>query len=695
MEEGSKMKPPKDTKRLRTVDRRAFSKMSLAALGGSLVASGCGKQNQAIQFSGSTFFTSYGETTAAEKTPQIQYIRGKIPEFEIPPYRGVQYEDTVPDTLDIAERAKLGINLLTSITDPNADYEVYWLVDFSRNPPVMIHDFNDWVMNGEGLMEALPLLRHATGSSLNDQVDPVWMKSLLQSIGPDGLIYLPLKGRPWSRISAPLNYVEPVWAPDGKKLSIGDSSITQIASPFTCQRMIGTMTLYYLRDQNPMWKSSIEQMIQHLSTFAVAREDYAYLPAGSVEPNSRYGSGEMPSGFMAEETSARLIQGLARYHRLSGYEPARELAGKLTRYVRYHARYYEADGPPLIGSDERTWWSRSYDIANVRQGGHGHAHGIGLVSILEYAAAVDDRETLAFVKSSYEWLKANGSSRVGFFPEVFAPKYDRCEADTIADMVAMALKLTIAGAGDHWGDADRWVRNHFSASQLTDPTWVHELGERSPRKAVAPNETSDRVAERNVGAFAGWSTGNDWVVATPNHPYSIQHCCSGNSGRTLYYVWQHILEFKEGSLYVNLLLNRASRWCDLHSYVPFEGKIVLKTKENCGRAFVRMPEWVTSGSRQVSCEINGHKLTATWSGRYIDVGNAKPGDKITLRFPLPESQVKETIGNVDYTLQIRGNTAISIDPRGRNGPLYERAYYRKPVTWKKVDRFVPEKTIMW
>ena len=94
--------------------------------------------------------------------------------------------------------------------------------------------------------------------------------------------------------------------------------------------------------------------------------------------------------------------------------------------------------------------SRVYDIANVRQGGHGHAHGIGLVSVLGYSAAVNDRDSLAFVKSAYEWVKENGSSQVGFFPEVFVPKYDRCETDPIADMIAMALKLTIAGAGDYW-----------------------------------------------------------------------------------------------------------------------------------------------------------------------------------------------------------------------------------------------------
>jgi Beta-L-arabinofuranosidase, GH127 len=681
--------------RVYAFDRRNFIKGSLGALIGSSLAEAFGQQ-QNSQSTDQDFFHSYGQVRPNDNHTKyvVEYIRANAPDFSIPPYRGAQYSDSVPDTLDIAERAKLGIHVLTSITDPRADDEIYWLVDFSRNPPVMLHDFNDWVTNCEGLMEALPLLRQATGSSLNDHVDRVWMTSLLRSIGPDGLIYLPMKGRPWSRINAAVTYLEPVWATSGRKLSIGDASIAQIATPVTCQRMISTMTVYYLRDGNAMWKSAIEQMIQRLSAFAVMQDDYAYMPAGSVEPNVSYYPGIMPVGFMAEETSARLIQGLAQYYRVSGYEPARDLAAKLTRYIRYHAQYYETDGPPLVGPDERVWF-KAYNIANVRNGGHGHAHCVGLVSILEYAATVNDRDTLAFVRSAYEWCRANGSSQTGFFPEIFVPGYDRCEADTIADMIAMALKLSLAGAGDYWDDADRWARNHFSESQLIDPKWVHRLAERSPAKPVAPNETSDGVAERNVGAFAGWSTGNDWVVWSKSHTYSIQHCCSGNSCRTLYYLWQHILNFQDGSLRVNLLLNRASPWCDVYSYIPYEGRVDLKIKSSCEQTLIRIPEWVASGSKEVTCQVNGRPRPLQWQQRHVVLERTRPGDTITIKFPIQEYTRHETIGGVAYTLQIRGNTVISIDPPGQNGPLYERAYYRDAVRWRKVDRFVPEQAITW
>ena len=91
----------------------------------------------------------------------IQYIRPEIPRVDIPSYGGQHYEDTVPDTLDIAEMAELAINVLTRATDPDADYELYWHAGFRRNPPFMFHDWND--LNQIKFMEALPLPEDCDG----------------------------------------------------------------------------------------------------------------------------------------------------------------------------------------------------------------------------------------------------------------------------------------------------------------------------------------------------------------------------------------------------------------------------------------------------------------------------------------------------------------------------------------------------
>ena len=59
---------------------------------------------------------------------KIGYLRTEIPKFAIPPYKGERYEDTVPATYDIAERAMWAIQGFTgpASVDAGLDYEIYF-----------------------------------------------------------------------------------------------------------------------------------------------------------------------------------------------------------------------------------------------------------------------------------------------------------------------------------------------------------------------------------------------------------------------------------------------------------------------------------------------------------------------------------------------------------------------------------------
>src|SRR5205807_3198724 len=150
---------------------------------------------------------------------------------------------------------------------------------------------------------------------------------------PDGLLYIPVNGRPWARVNIFMKD-QKAFLPDGSSVPLEDPSVTQIASAYTCQRVISAMTIYYLRDQNPMWKAAIQKMIQRLSQLAVYRDDYAYYPDGMLQPNGIYGSYTvMPTGVESIEWggNGRLIQSLAQFYLATGYEPAMQLAAKLTK----------------------------------------------------------------------------------------------------------------------------------------------------------------------------------------------------------------------------------------------------------------------------------------------------------------------------------------------------------------------------
>ena len=90
--------------------------------------------------------------------------------------------------------------------------------------------------------------------------------------------------------------------------------------------------------------------------------------------------------------------------------------------------------------------------------------------------------------------------------------------------------------------------------------------------------------------------------------------------------------------------------------------------------------------------ISGQARTPSWSGRYAQLGTVKRGDVVTLTWPIAECTMKENLWATNYTLIVKGNTVVLIDPPGKYYPFYQRDHYREDqVRWVKRERFVPSK----
>ena len=206
---------------------------------------------------------------------------------------------------------------------------------------------------------------------------------------------------------------------------------------------------------------------------------------------------------------------------------------------------------------------------------HFQHHMVPLLGVLDYALASGDRDLAAFARMSFEWAKTKGEPTVGYFPEnIDSQWFEGSETCQLAGMIGLALKLSAAGLGDYWDDADRWIRNQFAENQLQRADWVYRIhaGDRVYPHTIypesqtdGPHSTTDRVPERNIGAFASWPSANDFYVGRGR---GIMHCCTGNGTRALYYVWEHMLTYADGELSVNLLMNRPSRWADVPESYP-------------------------------------------------------------------------------------------------------------------------------
>ena len=424
--------------------------------------------------------------------------------------------------------------------------------------------------------------------------------------------------------------------------------------------------------------------IDRLSELAVYQGDYCYFPAFYFEPNARYDHKDpravMPQGLQGGEISGRLGEGLARFYRATGYEPARELAIKLTRYMRFHDGYYASDGEFLAQK-------------------HFHGGTIYLLNMLEVATATGDRELLDFVRRSFEWAKspkAGGSALTGFMPE-FAKPYRTSEGCAVADMLSLAIKLSACGAGDYYEDAERWARNHFAEMQLT-PSKADQLvhvGQTLPKKKLLSNETGDRVAERNVGAFSGWCLGNEWCGPDEGLADNlIMHCCTGND-RAVYYLYDHIVDCKDGQLRIHMLLNRAAAWADIYSSIPYEGRVDIRMKKSCaGRSGSRAG--MDRGGERPDCRSRGRSpaklrlgrpLSGSWPGR----GRAEDRRPISHRHENGQRQAGSDGLHVDHQREHGGRHRSA----RQNCPLYQRRLPKRPAPSRQVTRFVADQRIDW
>ena len=322
---------------------------------------------------------------------------------------------------------------------------------------------------------------------------------------------------------------------------------------------------------------------------------------------------------------------------------------------------------------------------------------------------------LSWCQRAYEYGRSIGDPMIGFFagipraePSDFNPNVKENGMDSgrmetepcsIADMILIALKLSRAGVGDYYEDVEYYLRNLLIEQQITDldflTSFPKEISDRINKglHSTAPDPrqiSTDHAAERAVGSFVN-SRPNQWYleVAGP----IAGGCCLGNSSRAIYYAWDSILRSEGKTLRVNLLLNRASSWADLNSYLPYEGRVTLKMKR-AQTVLVRIPSW--TDRKPVSCLVNGKRREYTWEGSYIRVGAVESADEVVVTFPVAEKTLQREIKSHKYTVTFRGFTVIDLLPKPDVTPLFERAYYRCADTpMKQVTRFVPEQQVIW
>src|SRR5262249_44447805 len=128
--------------------------------------------------------------------------------------------------------------------------------------------------------------------------------------------------------------------------------------------------------------------------------------------------------------------------------------------------------------------------------------------------------------------------------------------------------------------------------------------------------------------------------------------------------------------------------------IPFTGQVDVLVKQDLKELRLRLPEWVKPDAAK--CKVDGKPRGLTFSGRYAVIGPAAKGETVSLLFPISGRTERVHLQGKDYTVTLRGNTVVHVDPPGHFFPLYERDYFRlgRPM-FKKVERFVPDNELKW
>jgi len=285
-------------------------------------------------------------------------------------------------------------------------------------------------------------------------------------------------------------------------------------------------------------------------------------------------------------------------------------------------------------------------------------------------------------RRAYEFTLTQGIARLGWI-NTHPVRYNQCEGCALGDLVALGIRLTDAGVGDYWDDVDSVVRNHLVEQQLVRADLLEQVRQGAPDSEP-----------RSLGRFAGLS-----LPSGIPEPTSLG-CCAGNGTQGLYYAWEGIVREQGDTAQVNLLLNRAARLLDVDSYLPYEGRVVLRNKA-ARRISVRIPFWVSR--RDVRVRVGGAERPLEWVGNYLVLDCLRPGQEAVVSFPVRESTASYTVNaNTSeekvYSCTFRGSTLVDISPRDTSPttyPLYLREHLRADrAPMKTVERFVPSRLIV-
>ncbi|MGE0526872.1 MAG: hypothetical protein AB7P49_07415 [Bdellovibrionales bacterium] len=590
---------------------------------------------------------------------------------------GTVYSDSVPDTLDLAERASWFIQGAVQTVTPSLHYAPAGMVlteymkdiydcteggQFPLNLPCLFRSPQNW---GK-VMQALSFAREMSPYDRDDLFYSLTSQHRMMTNMLDYDVSLDLLNKAMGSIVI-----------GGTGCGFGcitSSSVAMQALATERSRTKASGLEHAVNEFVRMHKNSL------LSTVDSAGKSYKYFafPAPTLESYQGY-LGDSWRPFV----NGKALRVLSDWYTQTGNSEALEIANALSEYIRN----FEAS----------VMW-RSPDARFVDAYGYvyGHIHSwlqatLGLVAHAEALRKASPDSSLAkseleLALKVYNFVKAQTrAGKIGNFGE----------AGSTGDMVLLAIKLTEQGMGYFYEDAEAWTRNALAEMQI-------DAGAASYISNYSRSHYEHSFVGAKVkGMFFGDGT---HVLSIPKEFAGGTSDYSPNAFAGMHEVWKKTVTYKGNFAQINFLLNRASTYLDVKSDLPYRGQIRIQTKASLGPITdfgLRIPDWADKDKVTVSAvDPQGREYSLpAWQWNwipytyYIQVNNLASNWTFIVRFPIKVysetiyelrsmSQIwyegswatSQSVENLQsYVGQFRGNTLVGVDRRPAGGiPRYQR-----------------------
>ena len=567
----------------------------------------------------------------------------------------------VPVDIDLRRMAAWAMNYLIQTPRKELNYEPVFQCTPTACPPAPVgHDVvaicdTDARMDWEWYY-----MREVSGSQLGKDVEAAFHKRMLGFVAPDGRVLAP-----------PGAYNE---AKTGAIYTKNDYVIHN----WGATKILKSLCLDYERTKNPESKELAQKVMLALEKLATWDDrGRCYFTAG-MGAFTQDGAA-IPNLWNAEPSP--VVESLVAYW-LTFQDP------EALKFARAYA-----DG--MMDNCQPTGIKDPFPVIQFQPDGtitggypygpHSHTTMHAVWGVAHLGVVTGEQKYVDFARKIWDWMLTRGTG-TGWFPAGPVFGVETCH---VSDMMSTASLIARSGCPEYFDYVERYLRNYISPCQfLVDSefeVYYRTVNQSAGEEQIQKGLEVDRKFQGGVIGGPGLNDYENKLLVGGGGVFGLPGCCAPEGMRAIYTTWSNVIDRLPNSplgpagVYVNLSLNRESRWGRVVSFMPDTGRLTVKAAVE-DAFFLRPPHW--ADRTQVGAFLNAKSIPVQWSGDYVRFA-AKPGDELTIVYPLVKfthtveglwpgraKDFPKAVDNLTMTFQWLGNMVTGSSPAGGRTPLF-------------------------